>query len=78
MSIPQMSPYRNMAHLQKHFYRLMVAAKSVLEIHTNAPIVKNDPNNPYESNRKLVVEVHNRYERLKECIKNIEAMEENP
>jgi len=70
MSIPQMSQYRNMAHLTKHFDRLMVASKSVLEIHTKAPI------RPTVDG--LYTEIKKRYDRLKECITNIEAMEENP
>ena len=74
MSHPQMSTYRNMAHLQKHFDRLIAASKSVLEIHTKAPIAQYDPNNP----GNLVLEIKKRYERLKECIENIEAMKELP
>lgn len=70
MSGSVMSKYRNMSHLQKHFDRLMVASKSVLEIHTKAPIKKDV--------RNLCSEINNRYKRLKECIENIEKMVENP
>ncbi len=70
MSQPTLSNYRNMSHLQKHFERLMVASKSVLEIHTKAPIKKTVD--------ELYTEIKKRYERLDECIQNIEAMKENP
>ena len=59
-----------MSHLQKHFDRLMVASKSVLEIHTKAPLSKDI--------KTFSTEVQSRFERLKECIENIEKMDENP
>ena len=74
MSQPTLSSYRNMSHLQKHFDRLMAASKSVLEIHTKAPIAPYDPEKP----GNLVLEIRKRYERLKECIEGIEQMKENP